>query len=63
MSGVGRWPRDRVSDSVVVGSISIGGDYSVHCWCDPMGSRPLFSVPCVVRGCLPDFLVMIYIKN
>ena len=45
--------------TVVVGSISSGGDYGVYYWWDPKRSKLLFSVPYVARRCLPDFLVMI----
>ena len=45
--------------TVVVGSISNGGDHSVHCWWDLIRSKQLFSVPYVICRCLPDFLVMV----
>ena len=49
----------RLLHSVVIGSISIGGDHSMHYWWDPIMSKQLFSVPYVACRCLPDFLVMI----
>ena len=45
--------------TVVVGSISSGGDYGVHCWWDPIRSKQLFSVLYVARKCFLDFLDMI----
>ena len=34
----------RLLHSVVVGSISSGGDYGLHCWLDPIRSKELFRV-------------------
>ena len=45
--------------SGVAGSISSGGDHSMHCWLDPIRSKQLFSVPYVACRCLLDYLVMV----
>ena len=47
--------------TVVVGSISSGGDHGIHCWWDLIRSKQLFSAPYVTCSCLPDFLVMVII--
>ena len=49
----------RLLHTVVVGSISSGGDHVVHCWCDLIRSKQLFSAPYVTCRCVPDFLVML----
>ena len=48
----------RLLHTVVVGSISSGGDHGVHCW-DLIRSKQLFSAPYVMCRCVPDFLVMV----
>ena len=45
----------RLLHTVVVGSISSGGDHGVHCWLDPVRSKQLFSVLYVACRCLPGF--------
>ena len=49
----------RLLHTVVVGSISSGGDHGVPCWWDLIRSKQLFSAPYVARRCLPDFLAMV----
>ena len=49
----------RLPHTVVVGSISCGGDHGVHCWWDLIRSKQLFSAPYVARRCLLDFLVWV----
>ena len=49
----------RLLHTVVVGSISSGGDHGVHCWWDLIRSKQLFSPPYVACRCLLDFLVIV----
>ena len=45
--------------TVVVVSISSGGDHVMHCWWHLIRSKQLFSEPYVACRCVPDFLVMV----
>ena len=45
--------------TVVVGSISSGGDHGVHCRWDLIRSKQVFSAPYVTCRCAPDFIVMV----
>ena len=48
----------RLLHTVVVVSISRGGDHGTHWWWDLIRPKQLFSAAYVVCRCLPDFLVM-----
>ena len=50
----------RLLPTEVVGSISSGGDYGMHCWRDPIRSKQLFSVSHVGLSSY-DTLIYIYI--
>ena len=49
----------RLLHTVVVCSISSGGDHSAHCWWDLMRSKQQFSALYVACRCLPDFLIIV----
>ena len=49
----------RLLHTVVVGSISSGGDHGVQCWWDGIRSKQLFSAPYVTYRCVPNFLVVV----
>ena len=52
----------RLLHTMIVGSISSGGGFGVHCWWDLIWSKQLFSATYIKCRCLPDVLFMVILR-